>query len=239
MTWKKWFGIISGVVLVGLIGTISYFYMTDPARLTTAPDFTNLTRTVTNNVLLSPSEPDVMLTFDERYTYIGGQTFTLYGTAAVEQHFFVEAYPDGRMKSFFWLQFERFLPDNTFTYDYSESPLQIQIGDYDFFTDTAAGIVSPIFQLGQPGTDGYLARKFAADRGYHYPDEYLYARLVHIPDVERRTELLIIFIDDLAPTGFSATALREGGEDAEEWPTVEATMLDKIRSVMQIEPLPS
>ena len=85
------------------------------------------------------------MTFDERFEHIGGQKFILYGTADVEQHFFVEEHPDGTLKSFFWIQFEGFLPDNNYTYDYSGSPLRLQIGEFDFYTDTAAGESSRFF----------------------------------------------------------------------------------------------
>ena len=75
--------------------------------------------------------------------------------------------------------------------------------DFDFYTETAAGTSNRFMRLGWPGTDGYLARKFAADKGYTMPDDYAYARLVHIPDDANRKELLIIFMEDLAPTGWT------------------------------------
>ena len=174
------------------------------------------------------------MTFDERFEHIGGQRFVLYGTADVEQHFFVEEHPDGKLKSFFWIQFEAFLPDNNYTYDYSSSPLRLQIGEFDFYTDTAAGKSSRFFRLGWPGTDGYLARKFAADNGYTMPADYAYARLVHIPNDTSREELLIIFMEDLAPMGWTGEALREGGEHESRWPEVEVAHLDRIKRVMSL-----
>lgn len=102
------------------------------------------------------------MAFDERFEYIGGQKFVLYGTSDVEQHIFVEEHPDGTLKSLFCIQFESFLPDNDYTYDYSGSPLRLQIGAYDFCTGTAAGISNRFLRLSRPGTYGYLARKFAS-----------------------------------------------------------------------------
>ena len=174
------------------------------------------------------------MTFDERFEYIGGQKFVLYGTADVEQHFFVEEHADGTLKSFFWIQFEGFLPDNDYSYDYTGSPLRLQIGDFDFYTDTAAGTSNRLMRLGWPGTDGYLARKFAADKGYAMPDDYAYARLVHIPDTASRKELLIIFMEDLAPKGWTGEELREGGEHEGRWSEVEGAHLDRIKRVMSL-----
>ena len=198
---RKWIWWAGGAVLAVLVLAFTVLFWFDPARHTTEPEFSGLSRTVSGNTLFSEIDPPVRMTFDEQFEYIGGQQFTLYGTADVEQHFFVEEHPDGTLKSFFWIQFEGFLPDNDYTYDYSGSPLRLQIGAFDFYTDTAAGISNRFMRLGWPGTDGYFARKFAADKGYAMPDDYAYARLVHIPDDASRKELLIIFMDDLAPTG--------------------------------------
>ncbi len=231
---RKWLWLAGGAVLVVLVAIVTFMFWFDPARRTTAPEFSGLSRTVSGNTLLSQSDPPVRMTFDEGFEYIGGQKFVLYGTADVEQHFFVEEHADGTLKSFFWIQFEGFLPDNDYTYDYTGSPLRLQIGDFDFYTDTAAGASNRFMRLGWPGTDGYLARKFAADKGYAMPDDYAYARLVHIPDDLSRKELLIIFMDDLAPTGWTGESLREGGEHEDRWSEVEAAHLDRIKRLMSL-----
>lgn len=229
---RKWVWLVGGVAMVALVFLITLIYWFDPARRTTEPVYSELSRSVTGNTLFSQDDPPVRMTFDEGFEYIGGQKFILYGTADVEQHFFVEEHPDGTLKSFFWIQFEAFLPDNDYTYDYSGSPLRLQIGAFDFYTDTAAGTSNWLMPHGWPGTDGYLARKFASDKGYAMPDEYAYARLVHIPDDMSRKELLIIFMEDLAPTGWTGESLREGGEHEGRWPEVEAAHLDRIKRVM-------
>ena len=231
---KKWVWWAGGTVLAVLVLAFTVLFWFDPARRTTEPEFSGLSRTVSGNTLFSINDPPVRVTFDERFQYIGGQKFVLYGTADVEQHFFVEEHPGGTLKSFVWIQFEGFLPDNDYTYDYSGSPLRLRSGAFDFYTDTAAGTSNPFMRLGWPGTDGYLARKFAADKGYTMPDDYAYARLVHIPDDASRKELLIIFMEDLAPTGWTGEALREGGEHEERWPEVEAAHLDRIKRVMSL-----
>ena len=231
---SKWIWWAGGALLAVLVLGFTLMYWFDPARRTTVPEYSGLSRTVSGNTLFSQNDPPVRMTFDERFEHIGGQKFILYGTADVEQHFFVEEHPDGTLKSFFWIQFEGFLPDNDYTYDYSDSPLRLQIGEYDFYTDTEPGASNRFLRLGWPGTDGYLARKFAADKRYAMPDDYAYARLVHIPDDASRKELLIIFMEDLAPTGWTGESLREGGDHEGRWPEVEAAHLDRIRRVMTL-----
>ncbi len=221
------------LTIVAVTVGIGYQYLNHPGRLTSDPEYTGLARTVSGNTLSSSDGPAIDMTFDERFTHIGGQKFVLYGTADTEQHFFVEEHPDGSLKSMFWIQFESFLPDNNHTYDYSASPLRLQVDDFDFFTDTAPGTSAPI-RLEWPGTDGALARGFLSDHGYSWPDDFGYARLVHIPDAAARQELLIIFVDDLAPSGLAGDSLQEGGRNRELWPDVETAHLDRIGEVMKL-----
>ena len=143
------------------------------------------------------------------------------------------------LRGFFWLQFEGYLLSNDFSYDYSSSPSRTHIDGFEFFTDTAAGKLNPIFARGKPGTDGYLARSFIYDKGLKLPKDYAYARLVHIPDEAQRKELLIIFMDDLAPLGLTGDDLRPEGEQEGQWPNVEQAHLDKIKEMLTLKSIPT
>ena len=49
------------------------------------------------------------------------------GVADTEQHFFVESTVDGTLKSVYWVQYEAYLPDNSYTYNYDDSPLRVAL----------------------------------------------------------------------------------------------------------------
>src|SRR5687768_2044229 len=76
------------------------------------------TRTVKDRTLSSPQMPAVRLEFSQPFHYAGSQSFILYDVANAEQHFFVDADKDGRIRRMYWIQFEGYLPSNTHTYDY-------------------------------------------------------------------------------------------------------------------------
>src|SRR5207249_4282665 len=78
----------------------------------------NQMRRVKRQVLTSTSLPPIRIKFDKAYKYVGSQSFILYDRAQVEQHFFVNADNQGRIKRMYMMQFEGYLPNINATYDY-------------------------------------------------------------------------------------------------------------------------
>lgn len=218
--------------IAGSVG--GYLYLTDPARLTTQPTSTGLVGEFFDRTLTYAGDHEIELEFAAEYRYIGGQKFVLYGSADVEQHFFVEAAPNEALQSIFWLQFEAKKPEMAGRFDYSGSPLRMEIGGFDFFVDTEPGVRSTLLEFGVPGTDGHLARKFAYDRGYRIPQNFAYARLAHLPTEDQRQEMLIIFMDDLVASGYGGRELQPGGPHEALWPELSQSHLSKLRRVMSL-----
>ena len=225
--------IIAVAVIAGLAAT--HWYFSDRGRFTTEPESTGLGRTVSGNDLISDYDPAVILSFDPAYRHIGGQKFILYGVADTEQHFFIETTADKQLKSVYWIQYEAFLADKPYTYDYDDSPLRLMLDDYQFYTDTAVVEFDPARKR-QRGTDGAMARQFLASKGYEMPTDFAYARLVYLTDETRQKELMIIFIDDLVSHGLSAAELKDGGDNASRWPDVEQAHLDRISKTLSVLP---
>jgi len=221
------------VIILVAIAAIAQWYFGDRGRFTTEAEFSGLDRVVSGNDLVSDHDPVSILRFDPAFHYIGGQKFVLYGVADTEQHFFVETMANDKLKSVYWVQYEAYLPEKSYTYDYEDSPLRVMLGDCEFYTDTA------VFEFDEnkkraSGTDGARARQFLASKGYHYPDQVAYARLVYLTDETRQKELMIIFLDDLSLRGFTAAELEEGGANAASWPGVEQAVLDRIKDTIGI-----
>ena len=132
------------------------------------------TRTVKDRTLTSTQMPAVRLEFSEPFKYAGGHSFILYEVANAEQHFFVDADKDGRIKRMYWIQFEGYLPSNTHTYDYKSSKT-VNIGGLDFFADAYARNIKG--NPGRPDSDGNRGRAFLESKGYRLgSDEVLSQR---------------------------------------------------------------
>lgn len=231
---KKAIIIVATMVVAGM--AITHWYFSDRGRFTTDPVFTALGRSVSGNDLISNSDPAVTLRFGASFRYVGGQKFVLYGVADTEQHFFVETDANDKLKSVYWVQYEAYLPDKPYTYDYDDSPLRVTLNDHEFYTDTDV-VEFDSNTKRRRGTDGAAARQFLASKGYVFPNDFAYARLVYLTDESRRKELMIIFIDDLASRGLTAADLKEGGASASRRAKVEQTHLDRIRNTLTVLPL--
>lgn len=225
--------IVAAILIAGV--AIAHWYFSDRGRFTTEPELTGLSRTVLGNDLISDHDPAVILRFDPAFRHVGGQKFILYGVADTEQHFFVETTTDNKLKSVYWVQYEAYLPHKRYTYDYDDSPLRVALNDIEFYTDTDVVGFDPNRKR-RRGTDGAMARQFLASKGYVFPNDFAYARLVYLTDESRQKELMIIFIDDLASRGFTASALEKSGTDAARWTEVEQAHLDRIEDTLTVLP---
>ncbi|MGI9265525.1 MAG: hypothetical protein ACR2QU_11400 [Gammaproteobacteria bacterium] len=226
--------LIGVLVITGV--AIAHWYFSDRGRFTTEAEYTGLSRTVVANDLVSKQDPTAILRFDPVYRHLGGQKFILYGVADTEQHFFVETTDDNKLKSVYWIQYEAYLPDKPYTYDYDDSPLRLTLGDYEFYTDTEVVSFDPDRKRSR-GTDGAMAREFLASHGYTLPNDWAYARMVYLTDESRQKELMIIFIDDLAAQDLTAAELMDNGANAAHWAEVEQAHLDRIRRTLAVLPV--
>jgi len=64
-----------------------------------------------------------------------------------------------------------------------------------------------------------------------------YVRFVHLLDPQKRKELMIIYGEDLAPTGLTADDLKENGKHRDRWLAIEKSLILNARNQIQIHQL--
>jgi hypothetical protein len=191
-------------------------------------------RTVKGRVLTSTELPAARLEFGKSFKYVGGHSFILYNVARAEQHFFVDADKDGRIKRLYWVQFEGYLADNTHSYNY-KGPKTVNIGGLDFFADVYARNIRT--NPGRPDSDAAKGRAFLESKGFRLgSDETLSQRLLHFIGKDKRNELMIIYLEDLSPTGMTSADLAQGGKDAAKWPAFSEAVLERAIKDLKIVP---
>lgn len=215
--------VFATITAVLLINPVQFSLLTKAAEETkTTPQ---LSRKVKGRKLASTQLPAVQLTFDKAFKYAGGQSFVLYEVANAEQHFFVDADKEGRIKRFYWIQFEGYLPNNTHTYRYKANKT-VDLGGLAFFADALALNIK--VNTGRPDSDGSRAQAFLLSKGYRMAsDEVLMQRLVHLTDETKRNELMIIYMEDLSGMGLTAADLGKDGVAAARWDEIKKGLLDR------------
>jgi len=164
------------------------------------------------------------LTFDKAFHYVGGHSFVLYGVANAEQHFFVDADENKKIRRFYWVQFEGYLPSNKHTYRYN-SKTKAKLGPLEFFADASARKIN---QQGRPDSDGAKAQAYFASKGYQMAGtDVLTQRLVHLTDDTKRDELMIIYAEDLSPMKLTAAELSANGKAYDQWPDISKALLER------------
>ncbi|MGH9904134.1 MAG: hypothetical protein ACRD8U_00965, partial [Pyrinomonadaceae bacterium] len=169
--------------------------------------------------------------FAQPFIFVGTQSFVLYDVANAEQHFFVDADIQARIKRLYWVQFEGYLPSNNNTYRYKPTKL-VNLGGFEFIADAYARNVKA--NPARADSDGARARAFLESKGYRMGDEVLSQRLVHLVDEAKRNELMIIYLEDLSPLALTAADLSKDGRAADKWEQVSKELLERATKNMEI-----
>ncbi len=163
--------------------------------------------------------------------YVGADRWLLYGVADCELHVFVEADEQKKVQRLYWVQFEEFVPSRPeLRYNYN-SLNTLTLADMSFDVRVRVG---PNNDEPKPGSDLEHVRRLIRAAGYQLPAGALSVRLVHVPDEQKRKELMIIYGEDTAPTGWTATELLPGGKAYEQWPTIQKEVAQRAEKSLKL-----
>lgn len=158
--------------------------------------------------------------------YVGADRWELLGIADCELHAFVETDQKQNVQKLYWIQFEGYLPSEPALKHQYDSPRHTTIGGLDFYVDTwlrARG------DKVTPDSDLDHIEKLIRAKGYDFPEGMMSVRFVHLLDEQKRKELMIIYSEDVASTGFSAADLKEGGRAHEQWTSIEKGLVERAQ----------
>src|SRR4029077_12542658 len=86
----------------------------------------------------------------------------------------------------------------------------------------------------QSGSDREHIEALIRAEGYKMPAGMMDVRFVHLLDEQKRNELMIIYGEDLAPTGLTAAELREGGAAYGRWTAIEMDLIERAQKTIAI-----
>jgi len=166
-------------------------------------DVDSQTRRVKGQILTSASLPPIRIRFGKAFKYVGLQQFILYDRAQVEQHFFVDADKQQRIKRMFMVQFEGYLPNVSGSYNYSVTKTVSFAGQsYIVDAEVIPNVPAAIKQNAQ--SDVARAASFLEGKGYRIGEGIVFQRFVRLVDEAKRSEFILLYVEDLSGAGVDA-----------------------------------
>jgi hypothetical protein len=189
-------------------------------------------RRVERNTIISEHDPKLRILLPESVRYVGADRWVLYGIADCELHAFVQADEQKNVQEVYWVQFEGYIPTRADLHHTNDSPRHTTIGGMDFYVDTWPRSND---EKTEAGSDREHIDALMRAKGYKIPANMMYVRLVHLLDAEKRKELMVIYGEDLASSGFIAADLRDGGKANGQWAALEKGLIERAKTKIALE----
>ena len=201
-------------------------------------------RKVENNMIISERDPKVQIELPRSVQYVGAHRWVLYDIADCELHAFVEADEHQNVQRLYWIQFESYLPSKPDLHHTYDSPRHATIGSLDFYVDTWVKLTNERIT---PGSDEEHIQSLIRRKGFKLPAGMMYVRLVHLLDEQKRKELMFIYAEDVAPTGFAAAEIQASQSAIrnrksafplrayDQWPAIEKDLVERAEKKITIE----
>jgi hypothetical protein len=194
---------------------------------------TSAERKVEENIVVSDHDPPVQIQLPRSVHHVGNDHWVLYGIADCDLYAFVEANERKVVERLYWIQFEAYLPSRPDLHHTYDSPHHLTMADWDFYVDTwVRARDAPI----DGGSDREHIEEMIRKQGYTMPAGMMYVRLVHLLDGEKRKELMIIYGENLAPTGRSANELAKEGKAHDEWGRIQEDLVKRAEDRIKLHP---
>ena len=174
----------------------------------------------------------------ETAAYVGGERFTLYGVADCEIHVFIEADADRRMRRLWWIQFESYLPSKPeLGYDYADGNRRMMLRNTPTWVRA-----NPVPTDGpmREGSDREAVFRILKSGGYPIPPQVMNVRMVQLLDDSKgtgqgRRELMIIYSENLEPTGKTLADLTTDGKPDERWTEMGKNLIERAMASVTVE----
>jgi hypothetical protein len=188
-------------------------------------------RRVEQNVLISDSLPRIRIEISKEFQFLGSFPFVLKDIAAGERYVFVKGEPDN-VRGMFVAQFESILPESTEIYRYSFDHA-ILIGGFRFRQNTFAFSFQESIKE-NPRAESAFTLDFLHKKKYTISDEWMASRFLTLGDETRRHELILFYMEPIAPTGHRLAEFYEGDINTAIWDKISRELDDRSRSAFTI-----
>lgn len=192
---------------------------------------------VAGDVVAYPGPSAMRVSVPAGATYLGADRFILKELSDCEMHIFVEADANRRVRRFYWVQFENYLPsrpNDRFTY--GETDRRSTHWGATIWIDAEPALMT---RTPPPGSDTEHYRDIIRRAGYTMPPGMMSVRLVRLLDDPTgtgygRRELMMIYGEDLAPTGLTYDDVTTNGEPNQRWTALEGALVSRAENAFEV-----
>lgn len=181
------------------------------------------------NTIASRADPAATVRVPRGAVYVGTQRWPLYDVADCELHVFVEADAKRRVKRFYWIQFEQYLPSQPDSrYDYAK-PVNVREAHWGKIWWRRARF-GPTGETPQSGSELERVYALITKAGYSLPPHMINVRLVRMLDDptdsgKGRKELILFYNEDMAPVAARSEDFITDGKINAKWAPVEKALV--------------
>ncbi len=171
-------------------------------------------RSLNKNTIVSIKNPPIRIDIDEQLPHVGILNFKLKEVAQVERYIYASHDASKRIQRLFIAQFESFLPGIKGSYNFQViNPTRL--GNHDYQTDI--GIFNFAERIAaNPKAEAEFTKTLLDKSNLKADDDFLIARYARITSEDKRTELILFYLENLRDLGFSRAEIELGGKRAAE-----------------------
>jgi len=169
-------------------------------------------RSLNKNTIVSLKNPPIRIDVDEQMPHIGILNFKLKEVAQVERYIYARHDEGKRIQRLFIAQFEAFIPGIKGDYKFQViNPTRL--GNHDYQTDI--GIYNFAERIAaNPGAEAEHTKALLDKSGLKADDDFLVARYARITSDDKRSELILFYLENLKDLGLTRAELEPNGSRA-------------------------
>ncbi|UOY05115.1 hypothetical protein L0P88_14305 [Muricauda sp. SCSIO 64092] len=204
-----------------------------------------LKRLVEANVLTSNELPKIEIKVENEFRFMGQFDFEILASsdeypedmqgkavAAGERYIFAQVNENRSVDKLFIVQFEGFLPENDFIYNYNFSTAD-SIGGNRYRHNTWFYDSKKLAQE-NPNEEGAKTRAFLEGKGYVLEDEFMMSRFVGLASEDRKNEIIIFYLEMLNKTTGISLEEYENSISAEKAESIRNSFIGRSRKSFEI-----
>lgn len=188
-------------------------------------------RVVEDRELRSSALPAMRLRVDSGFRFIADFEFRIGDVAAGHRFVFADVREDTVVRLIV-AQFESILPTSDEQYRYSFDGMPRRAGMP--FRENKFAFSHAAAARENPEDEAALTARLLAARGYHIADEVMTWRFLTVPDAARKHELILFYMEPLAPSGVQLSDLYAGDEETPLWRTLAGQLKARAERAFEV-----